>query len=210
MFPNHKHLWALLFDRPKVKADGSTLIGRHDDSILGLDFQGAAALAGQQNCDGYLDRTTVDVTTAERQLDGEKLVVKQKNGGGTSVTKSSQKRVEQRFSAQDGHSGAGGVGRDDGSDKEATEDDGEDEVSFGLVVLSASMDGTISAWEMLGKSEKYRMRQPAGVEVTSMLVLTGGSVLVTGESTLERRLLARVFEALWWLKNPRLIPCAYF
>lgn len=103
------------------------------------------------------------------------------NGGGISLTKPSRQRIEKRFSGQSGHSGAGGVAKNDGNDKEATEDDGEDEASFGLVVLSASVDGTISAWEMLGKSEKYRMRHPAGVEVTSMLVLPGGSVLVSGE-----------------------------
>lgn len=58
----------------------------------------------------------------------------------------------------------------------------EEEIGVGLVLLSASMDGSVRAWETLGKSEKYCMRHPAAEEVTTMLVLPGGSILVTGET----------------------------
>lgn len=168
-----------------------------------MDFQGAAALAGRQRCDPDLVGATVGGSTVENKLGDKKLVVEEINGVDISVAKKSRQRAEKRFSGQSGHSGEGGVVKNDCSDKEATEDDGEEDVGFGLVVLSASVDGTISAWEMLGKSEKYRMRHPAGVEVTSMLVLPGGSVLVTGEFKV-------VAWALWPLKNPQLIPSAYF
>lgn len=77
-----------------------------------------------------------------------------------------------------------GVTRGHGFEPDEAQEDGEGRSGFESSVLSASMDGVIRAWETLGKSEKYRMRHPEGVEVTSMLVLPGGSVLVTGEADL--------------------------
>lgn len=153
-------------------------MGSHGDSIVGLAFQENRALTGpaQSSRDKHVAETTVDATTAEY-----KLIVAEETGNssGGALTLSG-KCGEKRLSVQSEHSGAGRVAKDQDSEVVETEG-GEEEACFGLVLLSASMDGVIKAWEMLGKNEKYSMRHPGGVEVTSMLVLPGGSILVTGE-----------------------------
>ena len=74
--------------------------------------------------------------------------------------------------------------RSRGSERGTNKGGAEEETGlFGLVLLSASMDGSIRAWETLGKSEKYCMRHPASEEATTMVVLPGGSVLATGGNT---------------------------
>eukprot|EP00903_Cladosiphon_okamuranus_P006728 g6565.t1 len=169
-----------------VKAGGSTLIGRHDGSIIGLGFQHAASLAGRHKCGAGLAETTPDVTTAGFKLDNNAVVAAGvREGGGTPVTANLEEGAN-RLVVKSGHPRRGlrdaageARGRLD-SELGAAKESGEGEARFESVVLSASMDGVIIAWEMLGKSEKYRMRHPAGVEVTSMVVLPGGSVLVTG------------------------------
>lgn len=167
----------------QVKAGGSTVVGRHDESIVGLGFQQAASLAGRDTSSAGLAETTADITTAGSKLDNNASVVEEARGsGGTSVATNKQGGANRLGGERGRRRAAGGArGRLDSEPGEATED-GEGEAGFESVVLSASIDGVIRAWEILGKSEKYRMRHPAGVEVTSMLVLPGGSVLVTGEN----------------------------
>ncbi|CAM9120840.1 unnamed protein product, partial [Scytosiphon promiscuus] len=150
-----------------VKTDGGALIGHHDDSIIGLGFQEMSAFAGRRNTPA-VDSSPgpgVMTTTMERNLGSQKPA----NG----VTKNDGMCVATLISHE----------KDNAAvlcQKHDQKSAGEQEVGFGLVALSASMDGMIRAWEMLGKSEKYRMKHAAGVEVTSMLVLPSGTVLVTG------------------------------
>lgn len=160
-----------LFDQ--VKVDGYALLGRHNDSIVGLGFQGKA-FAGRRPStafDSNCIATTVTVTKAEYKVKNNELIEDAPTAG------EMHKCGDNRHAAQ---SSACGVGVDN-SDS-ALDGCREEEAGFGLVVLSASVDGTVRAWETLGKSEKYRMRHTAGEEVTSMLVLPGGSVLATGEN----------------------------
>lgn len=166
----------------QVKAGGSTLIGRHDDSIVGLGFQEAAAFTfGRDTYNTGLAETTADITTEGFKPEDKALVAVEaaSGSGGTPATKRGRQGGTNRLGAQSGRRGAGGIERGFGSEADEAK---EEEAGLESVVLSASMDGVVRAWEMLGKSEKYRMRHPAGVEVTSMLVLPGGSVLVTGKT----------------------------
>lgn len=180
----------------QVKAGGSTLIGRHDDSIVGLGFQQAMPFAGREtgNSTGLADATTPGVATAPGfELDDDILSVAEEahgSGGGTPAAKPGRRGGANRPGGRSrGRGAARGLGNEQDAEKEDGEEEAgegegeEEEAGFESVVLSASMDGVVRAWEMLGKSEKYRMRHPAGVEVTSMLVLPGGFVLATGEMT---------------------------
>lgn len=190
--------------RPQVKASGSALIGRHDDSIVGLGFQQPSAFAGREVRDNNTTTLAAATTTPGATATGFDLedkavspVAEEPSGsGGVRATKpgrrqgSSASRLGSRRSGRNSSSGgdaATTLGSGSSSEPGVAEEDGEEEeeeeeeVALETVVLSASMDGIVRAWEMLGKSEKYRMRHPAGVEVTSMLVLPGGALLVTGE-----------------------------
>lgn len=175
------------------------MIGRHDDGIVGLGFQQAVPFAGRGTCDetGLTETTAtpddVATTAAGIKLDDDSALVASEEAYGSRGTPaakpSRQGGVNRPGGRRSGGRGAAGAARGLGGEQEAAaeedeeggEEGGEGEAGFESVVLSASMDGVVRAWEMLGKSEKYRMRHPAGVEVTSMLVLPGGSVLVTGE-----------------------------
>lgn len=192
----------------QVKADSSVLIGRHDDSILGLGFQGASAYPSRRNApsnDGGIDIAGRAGSVQKLEDRSEKQYVDESKGSCTGVVRTTCNELEgtglefdsdKRPTDQRGsHGSVGGVAEIHNSDTEASEEDTkeeeeegeqeeeegkEEEAGFGLVVLSASMNGVIRAWETLGKSEKYCMQHSGGVEVTSMLVLPGGSVLVTG------------------------------
>lgn len=158
-------------------------MGSHSDSIVGLAFQEKSSFTGpSQSRSMSVADTTVGVTPAEYKLLKDKLLVAEERGNsssGSGALPLSRRGGEKRPFGQSG--GAGGVAKRHESEAEETEEDGEEEVCFGLVLLSVSMDGVIKAWEMLGKNEKYCMRHPGGVEVTTMLVLPGGLTLVTGE-----------------------------
>lgn len=190
-----------------MKADGGTLVGRHDDSIVGLGFQGVPAFTVRRKTPEVDsgDDPGVRTTTKEHELVSEKPAIDDTDTEGMCLATMSSQHQGNALISDPGHgktSACGGrekeaseVDRKEGQeeDRERGEEDKgeenvtekEEEVGFGLVVLSASMDGVIRAWEMLGKSEKYRMRHTAGVEVTSMLVLPGGSVVVTGQKLVQ-------------------------
>lgn len=174
----------------QVKAGGTAFIGRHDDSIVALGFQQAAAFAGRETCHAGPAGKTLGVTTAEFKLEDKALAAEEASGSGvTPATGPGRQGDANRLGGQNGRRSSAGVAGGLDSEPDAAKEDGEEEVVTEPVLLSASMDGVIRAWETLGKSEKYRMRHPAGVEVTSMLVLPGGSLLVTGET---RKLVAGV------------------
>ncbi|CAN0464501.1 unnamed protein product [Ectocarpus sp. 12 AP-2014] len=190
-----------------VKADSSVLIGRHDESILGLGFQGAPAYPSRRNApsnDGGIDIAGRAGNMQKHEDRSEKNHVDESKGSCTGVVRTTCNELEGTGLECDGdkrptdqrgsHGNVGRVAEIHYNDTEASEEDTKDEeegeqeekggkeeeASFGLVILSASLNGVIRAWETLGKSEKYCMRHSGGAEVTSMLVLPGGSVLVTG------------------------------
>eukprot|EP00752_Nemacystus_decipiens_P009558 g8538.t1 len=200
-----------------VKDGGSTLIGRHDDGIVGLGFQQAEAFAAREtrNTTTSLveaatappDVVTEAVAAAAVALPAaaaagfglyreDNAVVAEGARGSAGTPPAAEPGRRGGASRPGGRSsggrGAAGVARGLDSELDAANEGGEqqqeeeeekgkkEKAGFESVVLSASMDGTVRAWEMLGKSEKYRMRHPNGVEVTSMLVLPGGAILVTG------------------------------
>lgn len=149
------------------------MLGRHDDAILGLGFQGGTVTA-RRNCTA----STVDVTAACCELENEKMVEGAPDGSaGVMSRKHRNMRNSVISSCRAG--GAGGPGHSDSPTEDGIE---EESAGFGLVVLSACIDGSVKAWETLGMSEKYRMKHPTGDEVTSMLILPGGSILATGET----------------------------
>lgn len=167
---------------PQVKVDGYAVLGSHDDTIIGLGFEGINYSNGRTAAAGSTSLTsiasaasspgdTADQTTTETTLASAKhqrrVVVEKKH----SVENTSRGERESR--------GAAGGTSSNGNDKDR-EDMDEQEQVFGLVVLSACIDGTVRAWETCGMSEKYRMRHPPDEEVTSMLVLPGGVVMATG------------------------------
>ncbi|CAM9561047.1 unnamed protein product, partial [Hapterophycus canaliculatus] len=185
-----------------VKADSGTLIGRHDDSIIGLGFQGMSPSMGHKkktSGDGGNDLGEA-ATAIEHNFGSEKPSIDETDAEAVCVAATSSRPQDNTTLSAQSHrkkSGGGGRNKDapevdkkndqeedlerkNGDDRGRKAKEKDEEVGCGLVVLSASMDGVIRAWEMLGKSEKYRMRHTAGVEVTSMLVLPGGTVLVTG------------------------------
>lgn len=186
----------------QVKADGGALIGRHADSIVGLGFQGISVFSGRRKTPAVNSGNDPGATTKpiDHKLRGESPVIEETKTDGMCMATKASGQEHNAFLLGQGHgqkTASGGLGKvdtevdkkeDRQEDQEKMEEkvndeikEEEEEVGFGLVVLSASMDGVIRAWEMLGKSEKYRMRHRSGVEVTSMLVLPGGAVLVTGE-----------------------------
>lgn len=159
-----------------MKVEGPTFLGHHQESIVGLGFQGAAVTSRQASSRTGKDRntTTIEATAAEYKLQNGKLVEET-----LAIPEAAGIRVrgEDKLSAHSSAAGSGAHGFGGGG---VAEESGE-AAGFGLLVLSASVDGTITAWETVGKSEKYKMHHPQGEEVTSMLVLPGGSVLATGE-----------------------------
>lgn len=126
------------------------------------------------SCTGVVRTTSKELEAAGLECDGEKRPTDQRSShcsaGGVAETHNTDTETSEEDTKEE-------------EEEEQEEGDGKDEeAGFGLVVLSASMNGVIRAWETLGKSEKYCMRHSGGVEVTSMLVLPGGSVLVTGKT----------------------------
>lgn len=176
----------------QVKVDGYAVLGRHDDTIMGLSFQGANSSSRRAAVDAAKDPTSdaANAATAAYKL---KSVEVAEAGSTTSIckprTKATNKaeriEVDKRGSEDSASSDGGrggeepGVGREGGRGGGGDNSDKEEE-GFGPVLLSACVDGTVRAWETLGMSEKYRMRHAPGDEVTSMLVLPGGSVMATG------------------------------
>lgn len=159
-----------------MKADSYALLGRHNDSIVGLGFQGEV-FTRRRPISALGDEGNEAVTESAEIENGLGDTKTAEEAPTASLAAAMRKQHNKRCSA-DSCLGSTTV---DGDGKTA-ETGGEEDAGLGPVVLSASMDGTVRAWETLGKSEKYRMRHPVGEEVTSMLVLPGGSVLATGET----------------------------
>lgn len=174
---------------PQVKVDGYAVLGRHHDTIVGLGFEGINSSNGRAAAAATTDPTSIATAIATAAYDVQAAVTADQT---TTETTPAEAKNEGRAEPEKKHSvdiasrGEGGsrgaaadVG-DNGGNKDREDKDGQEEV-FGLVVLSACVDGTVRAWETRGMSEKYRMRHPSEEEVTSMLVLPGGFVMATGK-----------------------------
>lgn len=146
---------------------------------MGIGFQGALHACPRPTAafDNRNIETTVDINKAGFKPVNNELVKEPPTASTTAMV---------RQGGEESYPAPSEIGRGWNKDCKtliAGDKKNEEEAGFGLVVLSASLDGTIRAWETLGNSEKYRMRHPIGEEVTSMLVLPGESILATGEIT---------------------------
>lgn len=159
------------------------MIGLHESTILGLGFQGTAIAGLRRPPPGNTDHKTLTTSDIKTKEHNSKLhhdtQVRERETADTLATAAMTLAREETPLNHDDRGRIMSRGSERGTKKGSVE---EEEVGLlGLVLLSASMDGSVRAWETLGKSEKYCMRHPASEEVTTMLVLPGGSVLVTGE-----------------------------
>lgn len=178
-----------------MKVDGYSVLGRHDDTIVGMGFEGAKSSDRRAAAAAAIDPTfqagaaaaaAYDLHAATK-VDQDKAVTpspESNNKGSAHAEKEAHSRSTSRLGGDARHATpltpSGGGSQNDSRGRQEQEEEGEEEV-FGLVVLSACVDGTVRAWETRGMSEKYRMRHPIHEEVTSMLVLPGGSVMATGK-----------------------------
>ena len=162
-----------------MKTEGYALLGQHESTILGLGFQGTP-FAGRRPTAASTDHTLAagDVKTVERNNKLNHGTQARETTADTLATAEMTLAREGTPSPPLDRERMRSRGTERATTKGGVEEEGG---ALGLVLLSASMDGSVRAWETLGKSEKYCMRHPATEEVTTMLVLPGGSVLVTGE-----------------------------
>ncbi|CAM9333629.1 unnamed protein product, partial [Discosporangium mesarthrocarpum] len=143
-----------------VKVQGYKKLGSHADAVTGLGFQHTRpppppkpVLCSEQTCPKLSVATTTPALGSTAVSSG--------NGSGEPAGGRGARKCAGKEAGEEG--GGRGVGGMESS----------------LVVLSASLDGTVRAWEPLGTCERYHMKQPEG-EITSMEVLPEGVVLATG------------------------------
>lgn len=161
------------------------MVGRHDDAIVSLGFQGAISARRQAAVAAAGDPTAITAAAAAAAFEPQTDTQSQGSRSNSTIARNGcQLGEEQSISRDSATPNVGGERLQQGGSGAETGDDEEEggrEEGFGLVVLSSCVDGTVRAWETLGMSEKYRMRHPRGEEVSSMLVLPGGCVMATGK-----------------------------